>query len=146
MHIKFLLLLITIPLLHACSSSKKASQKTKLDEKHNAFMLTEVSTDSTYGYTETNPIKVGGVKSSSGPMNERRFLNGLNGPDGEELSYERTGSCCPFKTKNGIMGGGLLDRYAITWEGQTEPVYIYINMYDAGDLYVPVGLTAKIAK
>ncbi|HEY6504654.1 MAG TPA: hypothetical protein VIZ28_11815 [Chitinophagaceae bacterium] len=107
----------------------------------NTFVLTEISDDDTYGYTEKNPVMVGGVKSSEGPKNERRFLNALLGLNGESITYVRTGSCCPFDTPNGLMGGGLLDRYEVKYSGQDKPVYIYINMYDFGVLKAPKGFT-----
>jgi hypothetical protein len=107
-----------------------------------AYLLTIKSDDSTYGYQQHNPVKVGGL--TNGPSNERRFLNGLRGPGGERVSYYRAGSCCPFKTPNGLMNNtGLLDKYLITWENSTDTLVIYINMYDEGDLKVPVGFTAR---
>jgi hypothetical protein len=107
------------------------------------FPLNEVSDDKTYGYTEGNPITVGG-STSSGPLNERRYLNALAGPNGEPISYVRIGSCCQFKTKNALMGGiGLLDKYKLEWKGQKEPVFLYINMYDPGPMKAPLGLTVK---
>ena len=108
-----------------------------------AFILTEISEDKTYGYSQKNPIKVGGVEKREGPLNERRFLNTRAGPNGELITYQRIGSCCPFKTPNGFDGTGLLDKYKITWEGQTNEVFLYINMYDYGTLKCPVGFTIK---
>jgi hypothetical protein len=34
----------------------------------NAYKLTELSTDETYGFDKSNPIKVGGLAESSGPL------------------------------------------------------------------------------
>jgi hypothetical protein len=107
------------------------------------FLITEMSDDKTYGYSESNPIKVGGKSIEEGPANERKFLNALVGPGGEEIQYNRTGSCCAFSSKNGIMGTGLLDMYEITWQGQREPVTLYINMYDPGQLKCPMGFRIK---
>ncbi|WP_299985912.1 hypothetical protein [uncultured Pontibacter sp.] len=107
------------------------------------FVIAEVSEDKTYGYDSKNPIMVGGADKSEGPLNERRFLNALAGPDGEVISYHRLGSCCSFQSKNGMMGGGLLDKYSITYEGLAEPIILYINMYDSAKLKVPVGFTLK---
>ena len=110
----------------------------------NSYLLVDVSDDPTYGYDKANPVKVGGVSESSGPANERRFLNALLGPNGEEINYFRAGSCCHFKTPNGIMDNtGLLDLYRVYWSGASDTLDIYINMYDKGDLKVPVGLTAR---
>jgi hypothetical protein len=108
------------------------------------YLLTEFSDDKTYGYDKANPVKVGGAKESIGPKNERRFLNGLLGPNGERIEYSRVGSCCHFTTPNGVINNtGLLDIYRITWKGSPDTLSIYLNMYDKGDLKIPVGLTAK---
>lgn len=108
------------------------------------FLLTEMAIDKTYGYEISNPVKVGGVHDSSGPLNQRRYLNALLGPNGEELVYSREGSCCSFKTPNGHFNNmGLLDIYRVSWTGSKDTLNIYINMYDKGDLKIPVGMTAK---
>lgn len=109
-----------------------------------AYLLAEKTDDKTYGYDKTNPVKVGGVREMEGPMNERRYLNGLMGPNGEELRYSRSGSCCEFKTPHGMLDNkGLLDAYEVSWAGCKDTLTIYINMYDKGDLSIPVGLTAR---
>ena len=128
-------------LLISCSVTKKA---TLLDR--NTFLLTEVSTDSTYGLSEKNPIQVGGTDKNEGPLNERRFLNALSGPNGERISYYRAGSCCPVKSKNGFMDMAMLDNYIVTWEGSKDTISIFINMYDYGELKAPVGFSIKRLK
>ncbi|HEX5653307.1 MAG TPA: hypothetical protein VFX58_09545 [Chitinophagaceae bacterium] len=125
----------------AGSPAYTGSRAAMLD--NNTFELKEISSDETYGYSENNPVKVGGVKDSEGPLNERRFLNALLGPNGETVSYSRKGSCCPFKTPNGFSGAGLLDRYEVSYEGLEKPVYIFINMYDFGELRAPRGFSFK---
>lgn len=102
---------------------------------------TEVNTDATYGFTEKNPIKVGGVEN--GPLNERQFLNSLSGPNGETVSYDRVGSCCEFATRNSPLGGGLLDMYKVSYEGKKDTVTMYLNMYDKAKLKAPVGFKFK---
>ena len=97
--------------------------------------------DADYGYSEKNPIKVGGF--DSGPANERRYLQSLSGPEGQEVFFSRIGSCCAFKTKNSPFGGGLLDKYWVTYEGKKDTVTLYLNMYDKGTLKVPVGFKMK---
>ncbi|HEX7844190.1 MAG TPA: hypothetical protein VF476_00235, partial [Chitinophagaceae bacterium] len=124
-------------MLYSCSTSRPQL----LD--NDTFKLTEATTDASYGYTEKNPIKVGGVKQSLGPVNERRFLNALTGPNGETVTYYRSGSCCMFKSKNGMFGNGLLDHYRVTWEGKGDTVSIYINMYDYEALKIPVGFKSR---
>ncbi len=138
---KNLIFIGILVILFSCSASKKVV-KTKL-LNNQTFLLTEVSTDITYGLSEKNPVEVGGVDKTEGPLNERRFLNALAGPNGENVSYYRAGSCCPIKSKNGFMGMAMLDNYRVTWEGSKDTVSIYINMYDYGELKAPVGFTIK---
>lgn len=133
---KLLSYLICIIFAFSCSSLKKVSETKLLDEY--TFLLTDISDDASYGHSEKNPVEVGG-----GPVNERRFLNALAGPNGEEVSYRRAGSCCPIKSKNGLMGMAMLDNYLVTYEGSTDTVSIYINMYDYGELKAPMGFTIK---
>ena len=97
--------------------------------------------DKTYGYTQTNPIKVGGVESDAGPLRAREFLLALRGPHGEMIKYMRKGSCCPFPSQNGLMGGGLLDMYQVTYEGIHQPILLYFNMYDYVAPQVPPGFS-----
>lgn len=146
-------ILIGFTLLLGCATQKSATTSNRaegdtrtrkvvlLDD--NTYLLKVYSTDSTYAFTPENAVKVGGIKESNGPKNERRFLNGLAGPNGETLQYSRRGSCCSFKSPNGLFGSGLLDLYSVYWRGSKDTLSIYINMYDKGDLEVPVGLTAK---
>lgn len=99
-----------------------------------------------YGYSEDNPVKVGTENLNDGPANERAYLDLLTGPNGEEISYNRLGSCCEFETENSPFGGGLLDRYEIEYEGLEEPIILYINMYDPdpdGVVQAPEGFKLK---
>lgn len=149
-----ILIILMAVLLAACGSSKKIANKsggmldygspnvkqTLLD--NNTFKIDEISSDPTYGYTQENPIMVGGGLFG-GAQNERRFLNALMGPDGEAITYSRQGSCCEFKTKNGLDGGGLLDMYIIAHRGLEKEVVLYLNMYDSDTLKIPVGFKKK---
>lgn len=137
----------------SCSSTKKVAMTENKEAQPiterilingQTFLLSEISTDKTYGFSEKNPIQVGGVDKQEGPLNERRFLNALAGPNGEKVSYHRAGSCCFIKSKNAIIGDMVpLDDYRVTWEGSKDTVSIYINMYDYGVLKAPIGFTIK---
>lgn len=133
-------------ILLSCSSTKQVRTNTvQILRNNNAFLITEVSTDKTYGFSPKNPVEVGGAKNSEGPMNERRYLNALAGPNGEPISYFRAGSCCAIKSDNDPFGFGsvMLDNYRVTWLNSKDTVSIYINMYDSGKLKAPVGFTLK---
>ena len=156
----FALLLVASLFAVACGPSRKtqsASGGTTSATSHkpgkykmfddNAFQLTGISEDSTYGYSEKNAIKVGSGGSDpykNGASNERMYLNGLLGPNGETIMYTRRGSCCPTPSKYGMFGNALLDIYEIMYEGLKEPIVIYVNMYDPStDLKAPKGFTFK---
>lgn len=137
---------IIILLTISCTATKQVSknyQQTLLDK--DTFLLEEISTDKQYGLTPEFPVEVGGALNSQGPSNERRYLNALTGPNGEKISYYRAGSCCPVKSDNSLIGHGLvpLDDYRVTWEGSTDTVSIYINMYDSSKLKAPYGFGKK---
>ena len=99
-----------------------------------------------YGLSQNDPILVGGENLQQGPVYERAYLDKLTGPDGEKVSYTRVGSCCQFKTPHGMLGGGMLDKYEVIYEGLDDPVVLYFNMYDphSGDIKVPEGFKFKI--
>jgi hypothetical protein len=121
-------------------SGGKGSPWGRSDSSANFTKLTATTSDPTYGLTEQNPIKVGGLAES----NEAEYLNGLRGPSDEPIEYERLGSCCPFKTPNAMIEGiGLLDAFRVTYAGQAKPSILYIDFYDKEPLFVPVGFKAR---
>lgn len=144
-----LVLLFLIFFLCACGTTQKTTQKKQktvtplLDQQ--TFLLTDVSMDETYGYSPKNPVEVGGAADKQGPINERRFLNALAGPNGERVTYYRQGSCCPIESDSDPFGFGqvMLDNYRVTWVGSNDTVSIYINMYDSGVIKAPKGFTIK---
>ena len=127
---KILLSAWVIGLMSSCGSSSNLNESSS-----------SPSTDSTYGLTEKNPIKVGG--GEGGPISERKYLNSLSGPNGETVTFDRIGSCCSFKSISSPMGGGLLDKYSVTYKGKKDTVVLYLNMYEKGKLMAPVGFKMK---
>ncbi|MCQ3935642.1 MAG: hypothetical protein DPW18_01215 [Chloroflexi bacterium] len=91
-----------------------------------------VSSDPTYGYSETNPIQVGG-DIFEGPSRAQAYLNHLRGPNGEALTYEREGSFPGNDT--------ILDAYRITGPGIDE--VLYVDQYNFSPPQAPVGFTCS---
>lgn len=109
----------------------------------NTFVLTEYSKDKKYGYDADYPINVFYQNTKDENLNAERFLNALAGPKGEKITFSKIESCCPFPTKRTEIGAGFLDVYVLKLDGQTEPLKLYLNIYEKGYLLVPIGLSIK---
>lgn len=103
------------------------------------MQLSSVATDAQYGYQAdyAHSIKVGSL------ANILDFLRALRGPNGENTTFNRVGSCCPYPYKEGPNGIGLLAQWTVSYPGLAAPLVLYLNKnsYDAPQC--PVGLTFK---
>jgi hypothetical protein len=140
---------ILISVFSSCVSTKSTLQNVddkapipKLS-KDNTFVLTEYSKDKKYGFDPDYPINVFFKNTKDENLNATRFLNALAGPKGEKITFTKLESCCPFPTKKSEVGAGFLDVYELTWESQSKPIKLYLNIYERGYLLVPVGLSIK---
>lgn len=122
---KLMLLLLQGLLLSACGSSPPV-------------IISPSVVDPTYGFTEENPIMVGGGPDF-GPLREQWYLNRLVGPEGEKVRYERTGSCCSFDPDSQHQTGGALDIYEVSYRGLDKPVLLYVDMYQCEAPQAPKG-------
>ena len=82
----YLFICIVGLLMSSCATSKKSVRKGEANVRHElldarTFKITKFARDKTYGYSEDNPVKVGG--GMEGPLNEQRFLNALAGHNGD---------------------------------------------------------------
>ena len=119
----------------------KLCDSERLSNYANVLKLTQVSTDKTYGFSSENPIKVGSGLHS-GPFNQRMFLNLLRDAKGKPLSYNRSGSCCQYKSENGFLGMFSVDIYEVKYldkKGKTKTTTLYISFYDYEEPMIPMG-------
>jgi hypothetical protein len=146
---KYFILLMLLTIISSCVSTKSTLKNVDDNAPNlrltseNTFVINQYSKDKKYGYDEDYPINIFYKSSKEDIINQQRFLNALAGPNGEKITYKKIESCCPFPTKKSEMGAGFLDIYELTWEGQTAPVKLYLNIYEKGVLMVPVGLSLK---
>lgn len=110
--------------------------------KNNTYQLTKHATNNRYGYDENYPVNLG-FNNIVEKIDVKQYFNALAGPNNEELRYTFMESCCPFMTKSGELGTGVIDKYEITWKGKNKPTYMYVNLYEKGEILIPIGLTAK---
>nr|WP_315255845.1 2-dehydro-3-deoxyphosphooctonate aldolase [uncultured Flavobacterium sp.] len=111
--------------------------------KNNAFVISAYSKDKKYGYNKDYPINIFYKGTKNDTINQKYFLNALAGPKGEKITFTKLENCCPFPTKTSEMGAGFLDVYELKWAGLKTPIILYLNIYERGQLMVPVGLSLK---
>lgn len=117
-----------------------STNPTSSSSNYEPFMdVTKMAPDKKYALTGENPVMVG----EKSVANQRRYIASLAGPNGEELTFHRRGSCCPYESKGAMMGSALVDVYEVTYEGAKEPILLYISFYDDGPLYIPYGFTKR---
>ncbi|HRJ28785.1 MAG TPA: hypothetical protein PLV21_08720 [Cyclobacteriaceae bacterium] len=125
--------LLTSLLIFSITFTMLAQERT-IDER---IILTEISTDKAYGTKPKTNIKVGSIS------NEYAFIAQLTGPNGEEITARRLGSGWPVKSKSSPFGKAMLDKWEITYEGLSEPIFLYLNGYDYQKPKCPMGLGFK---
>lgn len=96
------------------------------------YNLCPMSEDESYGFSEDNPIRVGG-EAWQGPARARAYLDNLQDSQGNWLVYERVGSI--------EHGGTILDAYVLTLDG--KEVKLYVDQYSYEELLTPVGFTCR---
>ena len=143
---KSILVLLLGVVLTSCGAKKQpailgtSTNPTSTSGSYEPFIdITEYSPNDKYGLVADFPIRVG----EKSVANQRRYIASLAGPNGEELTFHRRGSCFPYDTENGYNGTGFLDVYEVMYEGLKEPILLYITFYEYEPLYIPKGFTRR---
>jgi hypothetical protein len=89
-----------------------------------------IADDDRYGYSKDYPVMVDGGPFD-GPARERAYLDNLRGPNGEIITYQRSGSF--------DYGDTILDEYVLTYGDET--VVLYLDVYNYIMPVAPKGLT-----
>lgn len=111
------------------------------------------STDSSYGYTAKNPLKLKKGNQGKSITNSYNFLSGLRTQDNQTLTLlfrATTGNPNykepAIKINNRYTGMpingklGLLDKYVFLTLNTKDTVTIFIDIYNKGTLLLPIGL------
>ena len=111
------------------------------------FSKLQQSTDSSYGYSANNPLKLRKGDPVGGVANSKKFLQGLRTEDGQELIIaSRSGVNDPnYKEKPGgiaanLGDGGILDMYELVTSVTKTKIILYVDIYNKGGLMIPIGL------
>lgn len=126
-------LLVSLAVVGCATRTSKTPSAPAADTRYTA-------TDADYGYSASKPVELGGFLTGSKYSGAHaEYFENLVGPHGEPVSVERLGSCCAFEDESLPFGGGLLDMYQLSYEGQDKPVVIYVNLYRFARPLAPVG-------
>jgi hypothetical protein len=140
-----LLIALTLTSCVSTKSTLKNIDNTALRPlvKDKAYVITEYATDSKYGYDQDYPINIGFINEKQEDINIQYYFSGLEGPNGEKISYKKVDTCCPFPTKNSLMGAGTIGIYEVTFEGSNKKITLYFNIYEKGKILCPKGFSIK---
>lgn len=98
----------------------------------------------TYGISEKNPVMLGSKEGRSPAKVLYAYMDRLQGPKGEKVTYRRIETCCEFDTPRGLFDGkGVLEVWEVTYEGLSKPAKLFLNVYDPGQMLSPVGFELK---
>ena len=145
---KYLFSIITVLLLTGCVSTQSTLKNVDNSAirpaiKDLAYVITEYATDNKYGYDQDYPINIGFIHEKQEDINIQYYFNGLEGPNGEKISYKKVDTCCPFPSKNSLMGAGTVGIYEVMLEGSNKKVMLYFNIFEKGKILCPKGFAIK---
>ena len=145
---KYLFSIITALLLTSCVSTQSTLKNVDNSAirpaiKDLAYVITEYATDNKYGYDQDYPINIGFIHEKQEDINIQYYFNSLEGPNGEKISYKKVDTCCPFPSKNSLMGAGTVGIYEVTFEGSNKKVMLYFNIFEKGKILCPKGFAIK---
>ncbi|MBV2196617.1 MAG: 2-dehydro-3-deoxyphosphooctonate aldolase, partial [Flavobacterium sp.] len=103
----------------------------------------EYASDNKYGYDPDYPINIGFIHEKQEEINIEYYFNGLEGPNGEKISYKKVDTCCPFPSKNSLMGAGTIGIYEVSFEGSSKKITLYFNIFEKGKILCPKGFAIK---
>lgn len=145
---KYLFSILTALLITSCVSTKSTLKNVDDSAKrpsfvNNKYIIIEYAEDSKYGFDPDYPINIGFITEKQENINITYYFNGLEGPNGEKISFQKVETCCPFPTKNTTMGAGTIGIYEVTFEGSSKKMTMYFNTYEKGKIVCPKGFLIK---
>ena len=140
--------IITVLLLTSCVSTESTIKNVDNTAKRplysdKMYVITEYADDSKYGFDPDYPVNIGFIQEKQETINIEYYFNGLEGPNGERISFKKIDTCCPFPTKNTTMGAGTIGIYEIILEGSTKKFTMYFNTFEKGKIVCPKGFKIK---
>jgi len=105
----------------------------------------QTAPDSSYGYSPSNPVCLGYYPPQQSISFSYLYLFQLRNQNNRPFIVERQGSIADPKMEKlfdfGITpAGGILDIYHLIQPDHQDTLVLYIDIYHAGQLYIPQGL------
>lgn len=110
------------------------------------FKKLSEATDSTYGYTARNPLKLKNGDPGESIVKTRNFISVLKTKDDQDLVLLGRGSMPDpnYKPPPDILSsfgkGGILDRYTFVTSNTKDTIRLYVDIYHKDKLMIPLGL------
>lgn len=145
---RYLLMLVIVTFFSSCVSIQSTLKNVdnsaiRPSIKDKAYVITEYASDNKYGYDPDYPINIGFIHEKQEEINIEYYFNGLEGPNGEKISYKKVDTCCPFPSKNSLMGAGTIGIYEVSFEGSSKKITLYFNIFEKGKILCPKGFAIK---
>ena len=125
----------------------------KVSHGQKDFKKLTSTTDSTFGYTADNPLKLKRGNQEKSIDNSHKFLSGLKTLDDQTLTFLFRLSIRDPAYKKPLIGIndrqtglpisgklGMLDKYVFLTSNSKDTIVLFIDIYNKGDLFLPVGL------
>lgn len=114
----------------------------RLSDEEGLF-IEQYSNDPTYGYSEDNPIKVGGHKLF-GSLLIDLYLYSLHGYDNEQITHKTMSIHKKIYKSISHNELGIIEEVAVWYQDELEPQFLYFNTYDCElPLKAPMGFIIK---
>jgi hypothetical protein len=94
------------------------------------FTKLKMSTDSSYGYTQNNPLPMKDGKYSNRIKNVFKFLSGLKTEDNQTLNFLWRNAYAP----------NTLDEFVLVTSKTNDTINIFTDINKKGKLKLPIGL------
>jgi hypothetical protein len=137
--------LLSVVALFALAAGASAQQPVRVQVQPGApatadrtIRLKGQAPDPTYGYSQRNPILLGGMAERDFDKRVETYFSLLFSADAQPLKVVLNETCCQFRTSDGVQTLQVIE----AGQDGKRPFRFYVNGFQAGPLYAPRGLLA----
>lgn len=142
---KMILQLVSVVALFALADGASAQQPAQVQVKpgmpaavDRTIRLEGQAPDPSYGYSQKNPILLGGMAERDFDKRVETYFGLLFSADGQPFKVVLNETCCQFRTSDGVQTLQMIE----AGPDGARPFRFYVNGFQAGPLHAPRGLLA----